>query len=369
MNICRIRRIFLFLLPSLLLAVCARAGTAPLVNMDFPALVGDQGSIVHVDANGNASVTPIDFLQGEKIVNWDVATLNQVVTTDVGEVYAGTNQTINIKYYKNQKFARSFKLGKIAIIHWMMILPEKNCLILSTDNFGGFAGDTSSIIRIDLTSGAQKEMTNSGHYPIFVGKPLWDKTKKDLIIEVVRNTPTPGNPYPGNLSYSLARMDPDDFSIKDEKPLTDITVEGLVFYDDANNQIVYYGFSGRYQMEGSFNAFYSVSLNSGAPALIMKEETPGVFMNNAGTSFSYYHCGMAALANRYVLLTKADVVHGMRSTGSYCVDLKNLTWWPLSDITPFTWPIGQEGVHIDNSVAVPSLPPAATSSTTPTKSN
>jgi hypothetical protein len=37
--------------------------------MDFPALIGDKGCIVHIETSGKTSVEEIDFLKGKKITH------------------------------------------------------------------------------------------------------------------------------------------------------------------------------------------------------------------------------------------------------------------------------------------------------------
>jgi hypothetical protein len=336
------------LLLGLFLADCLRASTgAPLpaasppspvqLGMDFAALIGDQGSIVHIDAQGKTSVTPIDFLQGEKIVNWDMATLDQIVTIGAAIGSNGSPQTIEIKYFKNKKLAQSFRLEKISSIAWMMIVPEKNCLILSAEKSTPVNTHTVSIIRIDLTSGERKELGGLSNSPYIPCKPIWDKAKGNLIVAVTAKLPPP-TMQDFNL---LARMDPIDLSIKDYDAIDNFQLDGLISYDSASNQVTCYGIAGDKTYSGQPTpGFYTIALDSATPTLLLKDTMPGTFA-------SRFHNEMAGVAGQYVLMTRPDGGGPTSTPCSYCVDLKSLSWKTLPDITPFTWPISQEGLGVE----------------------
>ena len=95
-------------------------------------------------------------------------------------------------------------------------------------------------------------------------------------------------------------MDPETFSITDKVRLVHNTlVEQLLYYDQANNNVVFYGLTGGIVTQWGTPGFYSMSLDTGQPKSLM--EDPEIMPGLAIGTTNYN----AIINRRYAVTTRA----------------------------------------------------------------
>ncbi len=319
-------------------------------DMDFAALVNDdQASIIHMDGQGHAIVEPLDFLKGHAVLGWAMANLDQVVTC---ELNAANSTELEFKYYQHLVLQQTFRFPVTSNLQlhapiWMFLLPEKNCLL-----FKPWAQSANILIRIDLTTGARKELTITsklkGQSPTgIVENPLWDSKHGNLIVAVEENVPNRNSTQP-----FWARLDSDDASLKGETPweegplVYDADVSQLLYYDQASDDVIFYGVWGNMAtvlLNGGAPSFNTMPLNSGHPKVLMEEIGMQPYQPMISTNY------IAIINRRYVVMTR--VIHNPRlgdgDPRTFLIDLQNHGVQML-DMPYVTWPISQDGLHIDN---------------------
>jgi len=366
-----------------LLSGCA-AGQTQLVNLDFPALgdgtqpafipvgnggslrdhqrlnVGQQASIIHVDSQGHAIISPVDFLKGHSLLGWDVTTLDQVVTCEKSPDH---ENLLDLKYYKNQALAQTFQLpttsykGEISLPKWMLLLPDKNCFLLDVPERVG-------VLKFDLKTGVRKELKiDESVVPGFVlnsfMEPLWDAQAQKLIVEVDQDGG--GQPY----HHFLARLDPDTLSLTDKVDLAVNTfISNLLYYNEASDSVIFRGQCGAFVIHGGVEGIYELSLRTGGLKLLFTEkpafDSPAsmaiaLFREETGGKAEMPALPMgdvksiAIINYRYVVMMRS-FEEGMgdleKDPHAYLIDLKTNDWQLLTGITYITWPISQEGLNV-----------------------
>ncbi len=241
--------------------------------------------------------------------------------------------------------ARTFRLPDTELVPWLLLLPNKNCLIVYVDN-----GTTKQLVRIDLNSGEQKIVQLAATTGIDT-KPLWDKASEKLIIVVNGGFV----PSPDPLFDSLAHLDPDDLTIKDVVAVGDIGIQGLLFADASGQHVTAFGFIGGAPFHdaasGGTPGFLDFDMATGKSTTIMKDTSRG--------DFWYLHTGIAAIDHRFVIMAKQPTppidFGGYRT---YCVDLQEKNAVQLLGIKPFVYPTGHDGLLLASPPA--NAPPSAT---------
>jgi len=338
----------MLLLLGFVLSGCATGNGLPeFTDMDFLALVKGEPSIIQIDQQGHATTRPIDFLKGQTVLAWDVATLNDVVTCEKSQ----NKDEFVLKYYQNHVLAKTFTMSNTTQILWMVLVPEKNYLLI--ERIPPFP----EVLRIDLKTGNQKaldfgrdvtELYPAGFPTVIKERPWLDPVAGNLIALAS-----------GAEGDFLVRLNPDNSTLTDKVPLEKVggrvaagSIGEMLAYDRVSNSMICNGVIGEwplYTYHGS-SGFLSVSLDTGKAKMITKDTTP---------DFSGKADGPAAIINQqYVILTRVEAPstegEGPRT---FLLDLKNGTWADLFPIVPHadipyvTWPISQEGLHVETTTA------------------
>lgn len=335
---------------SFLVSGCVATADYPeFTNMEFLALVnGHEASVIHLDDKGHATVEPIDFLKGHYLLGWAVASLDQMVICERGP--ANSNELV-FKYYDHQALMQTFQIpastsrdGDTIGPYMMFLLSAKNYLFFSSLS-------RDAMFRLDLKTGDRKEViigAESGQNPQVIDAylgPVWDAKEDSMLVQV-------GEVVPGIASRKeyLAHMDPDAFLIKDKTPLTGISLGGqkvffyqLLCYDRTDGTFIFYGQFGWPFTIYDSTGFYKWSSGAGQPKLVMKDygllpSLPIGKTNNA-----------AIISDRYIITTRATngtvPGEGSKDTHTYLVDLKTHGAQKL-DMPYVTWPISQNGLHV-----------------------
>jgi hypothetical protein len=300
-----------------------------------------------VDSAGHATVEPIDFLKDQKLQKLEVASLDHIVTCDVDTAIDGAE--IDLKYYRHKVLAQTFRLQNIFGVMWMVLLPEKNFLMVGA----GTKNSKLRIIRFDLNSGAQKELImgskegTEGGYRVIMLKPLWDPVAGNLLVYVEDDK-----------ENFWAQLNPDDLTLTATVPikrkLGTIIIDNLLSYERAKSSIICHGVVGDwplYTYHGTYG-FYEVSMVTGQSKLILSDDGMMPFQPMDPRT------NIAVMNRRYVVMTRA------RDSGSdpipnvdphtFLIDLQTQGVQKL-DMPYVTWPISQEGLHVESgSPATPS---------------
>jgi len=330
----------------------------------FPRHPGQPASIIHVDSQGHATVEPIDFLKGHSLLGWDVATLDQVATCEKSPDHA---DELVLKYYKNKVLAQAFQLsvtdymGELRVPDWMLLLPDKNCLILNSPRIDG-----EDLIRFDLKTGARRELKynvptntdNTENWIQFGAEPVWDAKEQKLIMEVRQKVS-------GRIQESLALLDPDTLTFQVAVPIKyNTSINELLAYNPKNDSVIFYGTCDGIFTRGGTTGFYEMSLHTGDYKLLMEESSdidrPGrialallretVFGAKPMPAAPMIGVKYIAMLNsRYVVMMRANL-GGLTGPEdevdphAYLIDLQANNWKVMTGLNYFTWPIGQNGV-------------------------
>ncbi len=304
-------------------------------DLDFAALTnGGHATLIHIDGKGKVVQQPIDFLKGEIFDTWDVVSLDQLATATL--VGKPADKSFEVRYYKTGILFKTFRLGDTRIVSWMLLLPERNCLILSTSP----GSSLQRLVRIDLKSGEQKSVDIDNMSGLDF-KPISETVNGKIIV-----VETGGfSPSPGPLFDSLAHLDPDDLTIKDRVKFSGIEVDGLLFADPSGQHVTAYGAIGGgepHMLPRSGTAgLIDMDMKSGKSTMIMADVSSG--------AFQYLHFGIAAINHRFVVMSKVPgSPFDLGGYRTYCVDLLQKGVFQLSGISAIVYPNSHNGFLLSN---------------------
>jgi len=332
------------------------------VDMDFAALVnGIQASIIQVDHLGRISTEPISFLKDKKIKQFTMDTQDNIVTLDMDSVI--NDDEIDLKFYDHKILAKTFRLQNTLQVVWMVLPSKNNILLVGTRTRNG----DSPVIQFDLSTGARKELylgakgPEERGYRVIDLKPLWDLSEGNFLVHVADNK-----------EDFWARLNPNDMSLATLTPIERnpgaIIIDNLLEYDRAGKSVICHGVVGEpplYSYHGTYG-FYEVSLETGKSKLIMSDDEIRPYLSmSPGTN-------IAIINRRYVIMT------GARDSGrgpipntdphTFLIDLQ-MHHAKMLDIPYVTWPISQEGLHVQAPAASSEQSPSTGSTNSPQASS